>query len=218
MLRITQQLYCQVTKPVADRVLAIAAIVSLSPLFVVLAIAIRWRLGGPVFFCQSRPGLHGRPFRLVKFRTMTDDRDADGQLLDDASRMTPFGRWLRATSLDELPELWNVLRGEMSFVGPRPLLLEYLPLYSDDQRRRHDVRPGITGWAQVHGRNSLSWPERFELDVWYVDNVSLAVDLQTLAKTLSVVLSRSGVSADNHATMPAFSGNQSSVETNRRAA
>jgi len=217
-MTINRSIYATCAKPVADRLLAAVALVLLLPLLATLAISIRWRIGGPVLFYQMRPGRHGRPFRLVKFRTMTDACDENGVPLDDAARMTPFGRWLRATSLDELPELWNVLRGEMSFVGPRPLLLEYLPLYSDVQRRRHDVRPGITGWAQVHGRNSLSWPERFEHDVWYVENLSLEVDMAILAKTVSAVISRSGISAENHATMPAFTGNSNSRDDYRQAA
>ncbi len=212
------KLYPTYIKPIADRLLAVIALIAVSPLLVTLAVAIRWRLGAPVLFKQVRPGLNGRPFVLVKFRTMIDARDAEGQLLDDAARLTPFGSWLRATSLDELPELWNIVRGEMSFVGPRPLVIGYLPLYSAEQSRRHDVRPGITGWAQVHGRNALGWPARFEHDVWYVDNISLWVDLRTLAKTLSVVFGRAGVTADNHATMPAFEGNESPKESMQHAA
>ena len=171
-----------------------------------LAWQVRRKLGSPVLFTQVRPGLHGKPFRMVKFRTMTHARGPDGQLLPDAERLTPFGRWLRATSLDELPELWNVLRGEMSLVGPRPLLMEYLPLYSPEQARRHEVRPGITGWAQVNGRNAISWADKFALDVWYVDHQSLWLDVQILWRTVRKVLLRDGISAPGDATMPKFEG------------
>ena len=168
----------------------------------------RCKLGSPVLFRQVRPGLYGRPFMMVKFRTMTDERGADGALLPDAQRLTAFGHFLRASSLDELPELWNVLRGEMSLVGPRPLLMEYLPLYSPAQARRHDVRPGITGWAQVNGRNAVSWDERFALDVWYVEHCSLWLDLRILWLTVRKVLVREGISAQGEATMPRFTGNK----------
>jgi lipopolysaccharide/colanic/teichoic acid biosynthesis glycosyltransferase len=173
----------------------------------VLAIAIKVVLGSPIFFQQVRPGLGGRPFVMYKFRTMTDARNAQGELLPDAERLTRFGRFLRVSSLDELPELWNVLKGDMSLVGPRPLLMEYLPLYSLFQLRRHEVRPGITGWAQVNGRNALSWEERFELDVWYVDNQSLWLDLKILWLTVCKVIQREGISAKGEATMPKFKGN-----------
>lgn len=171
-----------------------------------LAWQVRRKLGSPVLFTQVRPGLHGKPFRMVKFRTMTDARDASGALLPDAQRLTPFGRFLRASSLDELPELWNVLRGEMSLVGPRPLLMEYLPLYSIEQARRHEVRPGITGWAQVNGRNAISWADKFALDVWYVDHCSLRLDIKILWLTVKKVLVRDGISAAGEATMPKFRG------------
>ncbi|PUE49056.1 sugar transferase [Limnohabitans sp. 2KL-1] len=173
-----------------------------------LAWQVRRKLGSPVLFTQVRPGLHGRPFRMVKFRTMTDARDASGALLPDAQRLTPFGRFLRASSLDELPELWNVLRGEMSLVGPRPLLMEYLPLYSPEQARRHEVRPGITGWAQVNGRNAISWADKFALDVWYVDHRSLWLDVRILWLTVRKVLVRDGISAAGEATMPRFEGDK----------
>ncbi|HEX8945405.1 MAG TPA: sugar transferase [Gemmatimonadaceae bacterium] len=185
-----------------------------APLLLAVAVAVRVRLGAPVFFRQRRTGMDDRPFDLLKFRTMTADRDAEGNLLPDERRLTAFGRRLRATSLDELPELLNVLRGEMSLVGPRPLLVQYLPLYSDRHRRRHRVRPGITGLAQVSGRNALSWPERFDLDLEYVDNVSLRLDLRLLAKTLRAVVERKGISAPGDATMPYFTG-YSSPETPR---
>lgn len=189
-------------------------LVSLGGLFVLalplllLAGLVRHKLGSPVFFCQVRPGLRGRPFKMVKFRTMTDECGADGELLPDALRLTPFGRFLRASSLDELPELWNVLRGEMSLVGPRPLLMEYLPLYSSDQARRHEVRPGITGWAQINGRNAVSWDQRFQLDVWYVDHKSFWLDVKILWLTVRKVLVREGINAQGDATMPRFTGNK----------
>ena len=173
-----------------------------------LAWQVRRKLGSPVLFTQVRPGMHGKPFRMVKFRTMTDARDASGALLPDAQRLTPFGRFLRASSLDELPELWNVLRGEMSLVGPRPLLMEYLPLYSPEQARRHEVRPGITGWAQVNGRNAISWADKFALDVWYVDHRSLWLDVRILWLTVRKVLVRDGISAAGEATMPKFEGDK----------
>jgi lipopolysaccharide/colanic/teichoic acid biosynthesis glycosyltransferase len=173
-----------------------------------LYVTVRRKLGSPVLFRQTRPGLHGQPFMMIKFRTMTDERGPDGELLPDARRLTSFGRFLRASSLDELPELWNVLRGEMSLVGPRPLLMEYLPLYSAEQARRHEVRPGITGWAQVNGRNALSWEDKFRLDVWYVDHRSLWLDLRILWLTVRKVLVREGISAQGEATMPRFKGNK----------
>lgn len=174
-----------------------------------LAWQVRRKLGSPVLFTQVRPGLYGVPFRMIKFRTMTDTRDASGALLPDAQRLTDFGRFLRASSLDELPELWNVLRGEMSLVGPRPLLMEYLPLYSPEQARRHEVRPGITGWAQVNGRNAISWADKFALDVWYVDHRSLLLDIRILWLTVRKVLVRDGISAPGDATMPKFNGQSS---------
>ncbi len=193
-------------KRIFDLIVAGVALVILSVPLLVLIWLVRSRLGSPVFFRQTRPGLHGEPFVMVKFRTMTDARGPDGQLLPDAKRLTAFGRFLRATSLDELPELWNVLKGEMSLVGPRPLLMEYLPLYSPEQARRHDVRPGVTGWAQVNGRNALSWDEKFALDVWYVDNRSLWLDIRILWLTVRKVLVREGISAAGDATMPKFTG------------
>lgn len=172
-----------------------------------LIVLVRVKLGSPVFFRQVRPGLYGQPFEMVKFRTMTDGRSADGALLPDAQRLTTFGRFLRATSLDELPELWNVLRGDMSLVGPRPLLMEYIPLYSRDQARRHEVRPGVTGWAQINGRNSLDWKDKFRLDVWYVDHHNLLLDVKILWLTVRKVLMRDGISASGEATMSKFTGN-----------
>ncbi len=178
------------------------------PLLGFIAVMVRIKVGAPVIFRQVRPGLHDRVFELIKFRTMSDDCDPEGKLLPDEARLTPFGRWLRASSLDELPELWNVLKGEMSLVGPRPLLVKYVSRYSPEQRRRHEVPPGLTGWAQVNGRNSLSWEERFALDVWYVDNRSLWLDLRILVLTIGSVLSRRGVSARDHSTMPEFNPKQ----------
>ena len=176
------------------------------PVMILVALLIRLKLGSPVFFRQMRPGLNGKPFELIKFRTMLDARDRDGNVLPDEERLTSFGRALRASSIDELPEFWNILKGEMSFVGPRPLLMQYLPLYSFEQARRHDVLPGITGWAQVNGRNALSWEEKFEYDVWYVDHQSFALDTKILARTAKLVVGRKGVTADGHATMPPFEG------------
>ena len=190
-----------------DLLLSLLALVILSPLLLVLAILIRKKIGAPIFFRQIRPGRDGLPFELVKFRTMLDARSADGELLQDSARLTRFGSMLRSTSLDELPELWNVLKGEMSLVGPRPLLMEYLDLYSPEQFRRHDVRPGITGWAQVNGRNALSWEDKFALDVWYVDNQSFWLDAKILLMTLMKVFGREGISHQGHATMEPFRGN-----------
>jgi lipopolysaccharide/colanic/teichoic acid biosynthesis glycosyltransferase len=193
-------------KRIMDVVLAGTLLILGAPLFLLLFLLVRLRLGRPVLFAQLRPGLHGAPFRIFKFRTMMDVRDRSGQPLPDKDRLTPFGAWLRSTSLDEVPELINVLRGEMSLVGPRPLLMEYLPLYSAEQRRRHEVRPGITGWAQVNGRNALSWPRKFELDVWYVDHRSLRLDFRILALTVASVLRRENISASGEVTMPRFTG------------
>jgi lipopolysaccharide/colanic/teichoic acid biosynthesis glycosyltransferase len=196
-------------KRVFDFVAASLALLLLALPLVALAWLIRRKLGSPVLFRQVRPGLKGRPFTMVKFRTMTDERGPDGALLPDAQRLTPFGRILRASSVDELPELWNVLKGERSLVGPRPLLMEYLPLYSPEQVRRHEVRPGITGWAQVNGRNAISWADKFALDVWYVDHRSLWLDVQILWRTVRKVLVRDGISAAGEATMTAFTGAES---------
>jgi len=193
-------------KRVIDVVGASTALVLLSPLLAVVALLVRVRMGTPVLFRQQRPGRGGRPFVMTKFRTMTDRRGADGELLPDADRLTALGRWLRRTSVDELPELLNVVQGDMSLVGPRPLLVEYLPLYSDEQARRHEVRPGITGWAQVNGRNAVTWDEKFALDVWYVDHRSTRLDIEILAKTVTQVFSGHGVSAPGHATMEPFRG------------
>jgi lipopolysaccharide/colanic/teichoic acid biosynthesis glycosyltransferase len=187
---------------------AALGIVVLAPLMLVIALVVRWELGSPILFRQRRPGQNHVPFGMLKFRSMSDARDTNGQLLPDDQRLTRFGKLLRSTSLDELPELFNVLRGEMSLVGPRPLLMEYLSRYSPEQARRHEVRPGITGWAQVNGRNALSWDEKFRLDVWYVDHWTLALDLQTLGRTVRQVFQREGISAEGHATMPVFLATQ----------
>ena len=189
-----------------DLFLSSSLLLVLLPLMALIAILVRIQLGAPILFRQTRPGLHGRPFRIYKFRTMNDRQDADGVLLSDADRLTSFGSWLRRTSLDELPQLLNVLKGELSFVGPRPLLMEYLPLYNSEQARRHEVRPGITGWAQVNGRNTLSWEERFRLDVWYVDHRSFRLDMKILWLTLLKVVRAEGISQPGQVTMEKFKG------------
>lgn len=200
-------LFCySLFKGVVDCAMAFCALILLSPLLIVIMFLVRWRLGAPVLFIQSRPGYGGRPFELLKFRTMTNARDASGALLPDAQRLTPFGRWLRSTSIDELPALVNILRGEMSFIGPRPLLMQYLPLYSPEQARRHIVKPGFSGWAQINGRNALSWEQKFRLDVWYVDHQSFWLDLRIFFITLWKVIRREGISAAGEATMPPFTG------------
>jgi lipopolysaccharide/colanic/teichoic acid biosynthesis glycosyltransferase len=195
------------TKRLFDFFASLAALLLLSPVFLLLTLLVRVKIGSPIFFSQTRPGLHGKPFTMIKFRTMTNARGAGGALLPDAERLTRFGRFLRATSLDELPELWSVLKGDMSLVGPRPLLMEYLPLYSPEQARRHDVCPGITGWAQVNGRNAILWDEKFKLDVWYVDHQSIWLDVKILFLTIKRVFQRHGISAEGEATMPRFTGN-----------
>ncbi len=198
---------------------AAVGLLVLAPLLTGIGVLVALTIGRPILFCQERPGLAGKSFSLLKFRTMTDKRNEQGELLPDEDRLHRFGSFLRSTSLDELPELWNVLRGEMSLVGPRPLLREYLPLYTVEQARRHDVLPGLTGLAQVSGRNALSWEEKFAFDVQYVDELSLSLDLRILVRTVSRVLMRQGVSAGNHATMPRFQGNRTAVENlSRRAA
>lgn len=189
-----------------QRLLALFLLLLVSPLMLAIAFVLRLFLGGPVLFRHQRPGLQGRPFELIKFRTMTQQRDESGVLLPDAQRLTPIGKWLRTSSLDELPELFNIIRGEMAFVGPRPLLMEYLPLYTIEQARRHQVKPGLTGWAQVQGRNSIGWEEKFRLDIWYVDNQSLILDIYIIWLTIVVVLRCKGISAYGQATMPPFTG------------
>jgi sugar transferase EpsL len=189
-----------------DILVAALILLAFLPILLLVSVAVYMWLGRPILFRQVRPGRHAKPFQIIKFRTMRNAIDKQGHQLGDRERLTPFGRFLRASSLDELPELWNVLRGDMSLVGPRPLLQEYLPLYSARQARRHEVRPGITGWAQVNGRNALSWDEKFELDVWYVDNRSFALDMKILWRTIAAVLRRDGISNDGHVTMPPFRG------------
>ena len=198
--------YASHGKRALDVALATLALLLAAPVLLCITSLLVVLSGRPIFFRQERPGLGGRVFSLWKFRTMREARSTDGQLLPDAERLTPVGRFLRRWSLDEIPELWNVLRGDMSFVGPRPLLAEYLPLYSELQARRHEVRPGITGWAQVNGRNAMSWDERLAFDVWYVDNVRASLDVTIMIRTVVLVLSGRGISAPNHATMPAFTG------------
>lgn len=195
-------------KRLFDLIVSASALLCLALPLLLLMWLVKRRLGSPVFFSQLRPGLHGRPFRMLKLRSMNEARGPDGQLLPDAERLTHFGRFLRSSSLDELPGLWNVLKGDMSLVGPRPLLVDYLPLYSAEQARRHEVRPGITGWAQVNGRNALSWEEKFKLDVWYVDNRTMWLDLKILFLTVRKVVVRDGISASGEATMSRFVGTQ----------
>lgn len=193
-------------KRLFDLVATGTACILIWPVLLVLALLVMFRHGTPILFRQNRPGKYGKPFMIYKLRTMTDERDAKGSLLPDYQRLTGLGKFLRRTSLDELPELFNVLKGDMSLVGPRPLLMEYLPLYSPEQARRHEVRPGITGWAQVNGRNAISWEEKFKLDVWYVDNQSFWLDIKILWMTLIKVFKREGISQEGHATMKKFSG------------
>ncbi|TMO76933.1 sugar transferase [Pseudoalteromonas sp. S3776] len=189
-----------------DFLVALFTLLTLSPVIIVVAVLIRLKLGSPILFTQDRPGLHGNIFKMMKFRTMLDAKDKQGNLLPDDERMTQFGAFLRSTSLDELPGLFNVLKGDMSLVGPRPLLVQYLPLYSNEQARRHNVRPGITGWAQVNGRNAISWEQKFKLDVWYVDNQSFLLDIKILLLTVKKVFVREGISADGHVTIEPFKG------------
>ncbi|ENV86243.1 sugar transferase [Acinetobacter radioresistens] len=190
-----------------DIIIASIALMLLSPLYAFVAYKVKKNLGSPVLFRQVRPGLHGRPFEMIKFRTMKDAIDANGQLLPDSERLTPFGRMLRSSSLDEMPELWNVIKGDMSIVGPRPLLMEYLPLYNEEQAKRHEVRPGMTGYAQVNGRNAISWDEKFKLDTWYVENQSIWLDFKIMLKTVKKVLAKDDISAEGEATMSKFTGN-----------
>lgn len=199
-------------KRVFDAMAALVALCLLSPVLLLVAWQIRRKLGSPVLFQQIRPGLYGRPFKMIKFRTMRNAIDANGNPLPDAERMTPFGSLLRSTSLDELPELWNVLKGEMSLVGPRPLLMEYLPLYTEEQARRHEARPGVTGWAQINGRNALSWEDRFKLDVWYVGNQSFWLDMKILLLTVKKVIVREGISGGGEVSMSKFAGSSAEAK------
>lgn len=194
-------------KRTIDIAVSLLALILLLPVIAMIAVVVRYNLGSPVLFRQVRPGINGEPFEMVKFRSMTDAVDKLGNELPDSQRLTKFGKLLRASSLDELPELWNVLKGDMSLVGPRPLLMEYLPLYNTQQYRRHEVRPGITGWAQINGRNAISWDEKFNLDVWYVDNQSVLLDVKILCQTFIKVFKRDGISAEGEATITKFTGN-----------
>lgn len=195
-------------KRLLDIIIASIALILLSPLYAIVAYKVKKNLGSPVLFRQVRPGLHGKPFEMIKFRTMRDAVDAQGNSLPDSERLTPFGKMLRATSLDEMPELWNVIKGDMSVVGPRPLLMEYLPLYSPEQAKRHNVRPGMTGHAQVNGRNAIGWDEKFKLDTWYVDNQSTLLDFKIMFQTVHKVLAKDDISAEGEATMTRFEGKQ----------
>ena len=200
-------MYKHFLKRVIDFTLALLALLAIWPLLLCVTIWLHFaNKGAGAFFLQERPGLHGKIFKVIKFKTMTDERDAEGNLLPDADRLTKIGKFVRSTSIDELPQLINVLKGDMALIGPRPLLVQYLPLYSKEQARRHDVRPGISGWAQCHGRNAISWTEKFKLDVWYVDHCSLWTDLQVIFITIKKVLVRDGISAEGQATMEAFNG------------
>ena len=199
-------MYARYIKRWLDFILSLFAIIILSPILLIIALLVRIKLGSPVIFKQKRPGLHEKIFTLYKFRTMTDEKDKDGNLLPDDQRLTKFGKLLRSTSLDELPELFNILKGDMSIVGPRPLLVKYLPLYNDNQKHRHDVRPGFTAWAQCNGRNAISWEEKFDLDIYYVKHVSFRLDLSIIFKTIKIVFLREGISSDTSATMEEFKG------------
>ena len=200
-------------KRLLDIIIASIALILLSPLYAFVAYKVKKNLGSPVLFRQVRPGLHGKPFEMIKFRTMKDAMDEQGNPLPDSERLTPFGQMLRSTSLDEMPELWNVIKGDMSIVGPRPLLMEYLPLYSPEQAKRHDVRPGMTGHAQVNGRNAIGWEEKFKLDTWYVENQSIWLDFKIMFKTVHKVLAKDDISAEGEATMTRFTGSQHKDET-----
>ena len=200
-------------KRLLDIIIASTALILLSPLYALVAYKVKKNLGSPVLFRQVRPGLHGKPFEMIKFRTMKDAVDAQGNPLPDSERLTPFGKMLRSTSLDEMPELWNVIKGDMSIVGPRPLLTEYLPLYNEEQAKRHNVRPGMTGHAQVNGRNAISWEEKFKLDTWYVENQSTLLDFKIMFKTVHKVLAKDDISAEGEATMTRFTGSQNKDET-----
>lgn len=195
-------------KRLLDIIIASIALILLSPLYFYVAHKVKKNLGSPVLFRQVRPGLHGKPFEMIKFRSMKDAVDAQGKALPDSERLTPFGKMLRSSSLDEMPELWNVIKGDMSIVGPRPLLMEYLPLYNQEQAKRHLVRPGMTGHAQVNGRNAISWEEKFKLDTWYVENQSVWLDFKIMLKTVKKVLAKDDINAENDATMPKFNGNE----------
>lgn len=204
-------MYQKYIKRVLDIMVSLTALIVLSPVLIIVAVLVHTKLGSPVIFHQDRPGYHEKVFRLCKFRTMTDTRDENGELLPDEVRLTAFGKALRATSLDELPELWNILKGDMSLIGPRPLLVKYLPLYNAFQKHRHDVKPGLTGWAQVNGRNAITWEQRFEYDVYYVKHLSFWMDLKIMFLTVAVVFRHSGISSATDATMEAFTGTKNST-------
>ena len=193
-------------KRIFDVIVSFSVLLAFSPILLLVALLVRTKLGSPIFFTQIRPGLHGKPFKMVKFRTLTEQKDESGNYLPDADRLTSFGALLRSTSLDELPELWNVLKGDMSLVGPRPLLMEYLPLYTPEQYRRHEVRPGVTGWAQINGRNAIDWETRFQLDVYYVDHQSFWFDMKIIVLTAAKVLRREGIQQEGQATVTKFTG------------
>lgn len=195
-------------KRLIDFFVGLSCAIFFAPVLLVFGVLVKFKIGSPVLFKQVRPGLNGEPFTIYKFRTMTNETDDNGNLLPDSDRLTTFGKWLRSTSLDELPQLYYVIKGDMSLVGPRPLLMEYLPLYSKEQFRRHEVRPGITGWAQVNGRNAISWEEKFRLDVWYVENVSLSLDIKIIFRTLKRVLKKDDINSSEEVTMPKFEGNK----------
>lgn len=200
-------MYNNYIKRILDFFISLVALICLLPIFVIVTVWLHFaNKGGGAFFCQARPGLHGNIFKVIKFKTMTDERNADGELLPDEKRLTPVGKFVRSTSVDELPQLVNVLKGDMALIGPRPLLVQYLPLYSKEQSRRHDVRPGLTGWAQCHGRNAISWTLKFEYDVWYVDHISFLTDVKVIFYTIKTVLNRSGISHEGDATMEPFNG------------
>ncbi|RDY31721.1 sugar transferase [Lachnotalea glycerini] len=205
---VRQTFYTKYGKRCLDVLLALGAIIVLAPVILLIAILVRCKLGSPIIFHQNRPGYHEKVFRMIKFRSMTDKRESNGELLSDEARLTLFGSKLRSTSLDELPELWNIIKGDMSIVGPRPLLVHYLPLYNERQKHRHDVRPGFTGYAQINGRNNITWKEKFELDVWYVQNVSLWLDIKIIFKTIIIVIKREGISSKNSATTEIFKGSE----------
>ncbi|MFA5450378.1 MAG: sugar transferase [Dehalococcoidales bacterium] len=199
-------MYRKYYKRILDFTLALISMIVLLPILALIALLVRIKLGSPVIFKQDRPGLNEKIFTLYKFRTMTDKKDEEGELLPDGERLTKFGKWLRSTSLDELPELWNILKGDMSFVGPRPLLVEYLPLYNEQQKRRHEIRPGLTGYAQVNGRNAISWEDRFQLDVDYIENISFYIDVRIILASIKTVIAKENISSESSATMHAFKG------------
>lgn len=213
MMHPPQIFYAQYGKRLFDLSLTLPSFLAISPILIIIALLVKMRMGSPVLFCQQRPGRHGIPFQILKFRTMTNERNENGELLPDTHRLTRLGKFLRSTSIDELPSLFNVLKGDMSIVGPRPLLMRYLDRYSPEQARRHEMKPGITGWAQVNGRNAINWEEKFKLDVWYIDNWSLALDFKIIALTVKMVFKREGITAHGEATMPEFNPQITQIDT-----